>query len=164
VRNTIITSLLLPIFILTACQPASPVDEVDNTVVSSPTVEVEPTVPEPEPTPIPPVKISYTAYHGGPQHGSWERDNVSAFMESQPDISIFHTNVSIYSSPVPRTMDDQLLSDTPPDVISGSMAGLFLDYVEQGLIADITDLWEANGWYDKFPQSVIDMASVDGRQ
>ena len=156
-------TILLVTLIVTACQPAPTATEA----APSPTLEPVPTVPVPDVTLEPtaePVRISYTAYHGGPQHGSWERDNVSDFMEAHPAISILHTNITIYASPVPRNIDDQLLSDTPPDVISAPMAGLFLDYVEQGLIADITDLWEANGWYDKFPQSVIAMATVDGRQ
>lgn len=164
--NKLFSTLLLAVIVLSACQPALVTSEAINEIAPSPTVEVEPTVPAPEPTTeiIEPVRITYTAYHGGPKHGSWERDNVSAFMEVHPEIDIFQTNVTVYSSPVPRNIDDKLISDTPPDVISAPIAGLFLDYVEQGLIADISDLWEANGWYDKFPQSVIDMVTVDGKQ
>lgn len=150
--------LVLVAFILNACQSA-----VTVTSTAVPTVEVKPTVPTPEPT-NEPVKISYTAFYGGPAHGKWEKDNVAAFMAKYPGINVVDTDINIYATPVPRNINNQLISNTPPDVVSGPMAGVFLDYVDQGLIADITDLWEENNWYDKFPQSVIDMATVDGKQ
>ncbi|MCA9917019.1 MAG: extracellular solute-binding protein, partial [Anaerolineales bacterium] len=42
--------------------------------------------------------------------------------------------------------------------------GVLYDYVDQGVIADITDLWQEQGWDEVFPASVKAMASVNGRQ
>lgn len=159
-HNNLVTFLLFFVFLLSACQPVSTV-----TPTTSPAITAAPTnTIEPEPTLDPHVTIVYNAFSGGNPHGDWEKANVDSFMELYPDIIINHRNYSIYSTPVPQTITLRMKSDPPPDVVSGPMAGLFLEYVEQGLIADITDLWDENGWYDKFPKSVIDMATVNGRQ
>lgn len=173
---------LLMIFILipiiSACTPAA------QTQVPSPTVELEPatatnlptsppstntSVPPtetavPTATEIPVTEISFFMYHGGGPAGDWEKANVATFMELNPDIFINHRNLNIYSRPVPNSIDDRVNFDPPPDVMGGTIGGVFHDYLQQGLIADISDLWEENGWYDVYPQSVIDMVSVDGKQ
>ncbi len=116
------------------------------------------------PTPAGPVEMRYLAYHGGGAHGGWEITNTQDFMAANPEIMVVLDRLDIYNSPVPVSVQSRMSASPPPDVISGFMAGVFLDYVESGLIADITDLWVENGWYDVFPQSAIDMASVNGRQ
>ena len=155
-KKTILTLLL--IVIITACQPVPATAEPEL-----PTTTPEPVTASPVPTQEK-VEIIYNAITGGQDHASWERSNAVVFMENNPGISIDLRGNTLYSSPVPQGIKSRMEKEAAPDVFSGPMAGLFLDYVEMGLIADITDLWEANGWYDKFPQSVIDMASVDGRQ
>ena len=35
--------------------------------------------------------------------------------------------------------------------------------VEDGLVADISDLYEKNGWVDKMPKTIIDMVQTDGK-
>ena len=49
-------------------------------------------------------------------------------------------------------------------MVSSVIGGAYRDYIERGDIADITALWEAEGWYDKFPENFQKLSSHNGRQ
>jgi multiple sugar transport system substrate-binding protein/raffinose/stachyose/melibiose transport system substrate-binding protein len=168
--------LRLPLLalLLVACQPAAtptaepeptdvPIVAATDTAQPTASATMAPTA-SPEPTLVPPTEITYVAIHGGRPHADWETSQVDDFIAANPDIAVDLKKLNMYSRPVPNTIDSRMNFDPAPDVVSGFMAGAFLDFVEAGQVADISDLWEANGWYELFPQSVIDMASVDDKQ
>ncbi len=106
------------------------------------------------------------SFFGGTTHARWENKMIGEYGDTHPDIKINYSSTGLYSSPIPlRSLDTQINHEDHPDVFMGFIAGGALHtYIEQGLIADISDLWEEMGWYDQYPQSVIDMASYEGKQ
>lgn len=107
----------------------------------------------------------HSAY-GGSQHALWDHTFVETYQELNPGIQIDYSSTAIYSNAVPlRLLERELTAEPPADVFMGTIGGAFLHrHIEEGNIADISDLWEAEGWFDEYPQSVIDMASYEGKQ
>ncbi|NDJ85796.1 MAG: carbohydrate ABC transporter substrate-binding protein [Chloroflexi bacterium] len=111
-------------------------------------------------------QVLYSSFYGGSTHGAWERQMVAEYQAPNDEVELLHRATAIYSQPVPlRSLDQEIASDSHADVITGFIGGgALLNYIEQGYLADISDLWAEMGWYDDYPQSVIDMATVDGKQ
>ena len=107
----------------------------------------------------------HSAY-GGRQHALWDHTMVERYQEQNPGIQIDYSSTAIYSNSVPlRLLERELTAEPPADVFMGTIGGAFLHrHIEEGNIADISDLWEAEGWFEQYPQSVIDMASYEGKQ
>lgn len=175
-------SLLLTVVILAACgasDPANggeasatppPTDEPAPTAepspIPSPTAEPSPTAAPPTPTPTPAGEgaLDYTAAVGGNPARDWDTANLEQYQMLHPDLEIDHTTVNLYSSPIPTAFYIFLDSNRQPDVFSSFIGGNLYNYVEQGAIADISDLWQEMGWDETFPEPVKEMATVDGRQ
>ena len=120
-------------------------------------------VPTPEPnTPLPP--FVFGSHYGGQPAGQWDVTNWEAFLANYPDLNAEINRTDYYRAFVNRSIHNQLQGENPPDVYSAALGGSLQVYAEQGLIADITDLWEEQGWDEVFPASVKAMSSVNGRQ
>ncbi|MEM9954649.1 MAG: extracellular solute-binding protein [Chloroflexota bacterium] len=111
-----------------------------------------------------PEPFVFSSHYGGTPAGQWDVANAEAFFADYPNIDYVVNRTDYYRSPVNLLIHTELNGDNVPDVFSASLGGNLRAYIEAGLIADITDLWEENGWDDIFPASVKAMASVDGRQ
>lgn len=111
-------------------------------------------------------RLRYMAYFGGGNAGDWDFANITHFDDLHDDITVDYDRFNIYTQIVPlRHFSSQMRADPPIDVFTTLIGGGVLqNYIEDGQIADITDLWEEMGWFDYYPQSVIDMASYNGRQ
>ena len=145
------------------------VAEIATETAVPPTHTPEPTltataVPSATPTATPQTPFVLAAHHGGALAGVWERNNWDAFLAEHPDVLGEIRLVDYYSAYVNRTIHVQLEASLPPDVFTAALGGVLYDYVDQGVIADITDLWQEQGWDEVFPASVKAMASVNGRQ
>ena len=106
----------------------------------------------------------FSSHFGGGPAGEWDVANAEAFFAQYPDLVTRIKRTDYYRAYVNRTIHNEVTSNNPPDVISASLNGNLREYARQGLIADITDMWEEQGWDDIFPPSVKAMSSVDGRQ
>lgn len=111
-------------------------------------------------------RLRYMAYYGGNNAGDWDFENISHFDDIHDDITVDYDRFNIYSQIVPlRHFSRQMSADPPIDVFTTLIGGGMLqNAIINGEIADITDLWEEMGWFDYYPQSVIDMAGYEGRQ
>lgn len=55
-----------------------------------------------------------------------------------------------------------LQSGNPPDSFQGHAGAELTDYINNGQIEPVNDLYDAEGWNDVFPDSLIDRLTVDG--
>jgi|GEM_PF-54685 len=106
----------------------------------------------------------FSSHYGGSPAGQWDVSNAEAFFEQYPYLETEIRRTDYYSSYVNRVIHREVTDDVPADVFSASLNGNLRDYARQGLIADITDLWEEQRWDEVFPPSVKAMSSVDGKQ
>jgi len=143
-----------------------PVPTAEPSPTAMPTVTPSPTTAPPTATPAPAREgvLDYTAAFGGRPASDWDEANVDQYQMQNPDLEIDRTGVNLYSSPIPTAFYIFLDSDQQPDVFSSFIGGNLYNYVEQGAIADISDLWQEMGWDETFPEPIKEMATVDGSQ
>jgi glucose/mannose transport system substrate-binding protein len=58
---------------------------------------------------------------------------------------------------------NRLLADDPPDSYQRHAGKELLDDVEAGEVEDLTSLYEDEGWRDAFPESLLELITVDGK-
>lgn len=104
------------------------------------------------------------SFYGGDLHKAWDEKILEDYAARRPGISIKYTSTAIYEGPVLlNALDEELKS--PPDVIMGPVSGEALrGYIRAGAVADISEVWGAEGWQNDYPQNVIDMMSENGKQ
>ncbi|MDZ4763982.1 MAG: ABC transporter substrate-binding protein [Chloroflexota bacterium] len=87
-----------------------------------------------------------------------------SYSAANPDVEIINATVAGGGGSAARpVLQTRLAGGDPPDtwqVHPG--AELLGQYVDADYVVPITDLYEANGWYDVVPQALIDMVSRDG--
>jgi ABC-type glycerol-3-phosphate transport system substrate-binding protein len=178
--------LLVLLITLAACQSAAetantPVAAVVQATEIAPTETAVPPTDTPEPTAIPtetavptdtpeptavsdPKTLTYLTYHGSRASGNWEDDNFATYLELNPHVTGDMIKFSLYSNPVPRNIHGRITREDPADVITGYIVGNLRQYVADGLIADISDLWAEQGWDNVFPASVKELVTINGKQ
>ena len=134
----------------------TPIPPTDTPIPPTPTTDPN-TTPKPQ-------TLNYLTFHGSVASGEWDQANFDAYLEMNPHIIGTIDKRTLYSSPVPLTFYNLVAKDEPSDVVASFIVGHLRSYVEQGLIADISDLWAEQGWDDVFPASVKELVTVDGKQ
>lgn len=107
--------------------------------------------------------LHYVSYYGGVPAGKWDMQNILEFKKRE-DIKLSYDGNNFYQSPVPTNVEQRLTDANLPDVATGSIAGDYRRFIERGLLADISDLWQREGWDEVFPESFKEMGSYEGKQ
>ena len=152
---------LLAIAVLTllaGCVAPAPVTvvetvEVEKEVVKEVEVEKE-VVKEVQP-------ILYNSYRSDPEVRRVDEMLVEMFNEQNPDNPVQLSTVN--HEDFKQAIRAFLVADPAPDVMkwfAGNRARFFID---KGLILDISDLWEEQGWNEQFPKGFRAMSEVDGK-
>ncbi|HSC88771.1 MAG TPA: ABC transporter substrate-binding protein, partial [Polyangiaceae bacterium] len=85
----------------------------------------------------------------------------SLLQDEYPDLSI--VNAAAAKPETARDeLKDRLLSGDPPDSFQAVGGADLMTWVDQGKMAPIDDLFEANSWLKSFPQPLVDLLSKDG--
>lgn len=110
-----------------------------------------------------PTTLRFMAFHGGRPDRDWQEANALAYT-AETGVGIDFSANDYYSSYVNRAIGETIASDDPPDVMSGLIVGVLREQVAEGLIMDISDLWEEQGWDEVFPASLKEMVTFEGKQ
>lgn len=108
--------------------------------------------------------LHYVSYFGGNPAGRWDMENIDRFNRTDMDLTISYTGNNYYFSPVPNEIEELFYGEHPADVATGAIGGYFIHFIEQGKIADITGLWEEQGWNEVFSGGFETMSAYEGRQ
>jgi multiple sugar transport system substrate-binding protein/raffinose/stachyose/melibiose transport system substrate-binding protein len=106
--------------------------------------------------------VIYNSNWGDPEPRRVDTELVAQFEAANPEIDVVHSIVA--HEDFKQAIRAYLTASTPPDVMTwfaGNRARFFID---KGLIMDISDVWENEGWYDSYPKGFQAMSSVDGKQ
>jgi ABC-type glycerol-3-phosphate transport system substrate-binding protein len=106
-------------------------------------------------------KIFYNSMHSDPLPREVDEELVAMF-EEQTGIDVEHSTVA--HEDFKQAIRTYLASDTPPDALTwfaGNRARFFID---NGLIMDVSDVWEEEGWNEDFPKGFAALSSVDGKK
>jgi len=130
------------------------IKEVEKEVVVTKEVEVEKLVDK--------SLVIYNSYQSDPEPRVADEELVRMFMDEHPDIEIVHSTVA--HEDFKQAIRAYLTASTPPDVMTwfaGNRARFFID---RGLIMDISDVWETEGWNDSYPAGFRALSTVDDKQ
>jgi ABC-type glycerol-3-phosphate transport system substrate-binding protein len=106
--------------------------------------------------------VIYNSYNGDPEPRRVDQELVAMFMAKNPDINVVHSIIA--HEDFKQAIRAYLTASTPPDVMTwfaGNRARFFID---KGLILDISDVWEQQGWNKSYPKGFRAMSSVGGKQ
>ncbi|RME81874.1 MAG: carbohydrate ABC transporter substrate-binding protein [Caldilineae bacterium] len=149
-RLLLLLSLVLLLGVATACvAPQAPAGQP---------VEVTKIVEKPVAKQI----VIYNSYMSDPAPREADEALVKMFMEQNPDIEVVHSTVA--HEDFKQAIRAYLTASTPPDVLTwfaGNRARFFID---KGLIMDISDVWEEQGWNETYPAGFRALSTVDGKQ
>jgi len=103
--------------------------------------------------------IVYNSYFSSGDRPTDEK-LVAMWNEANPDQQLQHSIVNIED--FNQAIRAYLVADPAPDVMTwyaGNRARFFID---RGLIMDISDVWEEEGWNESYPKGFRALAEVDG--
>lgn len=106
--------------------------------------------------------VIYNSYNSDPEPRRVDEMLVEMFNEQNPDTPLDYSVVQ--HEDFKQAIRAYLVADPAPDVMTwfaGNRARFFID---KGLIMDISDVWEAEGWTEDYPKGFMAMSSVDGKQ
>ncbi len=106
--------------------------------------------------------IIYNSYNGDPEPRRVDEMLVEMFNEAHPETPVQHSIIN--HEDFKQAIRAYLVADPAPDVMTwfaGNRARFFID---RGLILDISDVWEEQGWNEDYPKGFKAMSSVDGNQ
>jgi multiple sugar transport system substrate-binding protein/raffinose/stachyose/melibiose transport system substrate-binding protein len=141
--------------VLSACVAATP-----QTVTVVETVEVETVVEKEVIKEVSPV--IYNSYNSDPLPRALDEKFVELFNEMHPETPLDKSVLA--HEDFKQAIRAYLVADPAPDVMTwfaGNRARFFID---NGLILDISDVWEDAGWNEDYPKGFRAMSSVDDKQ
>jgi ABC-type glycerol-3-phosphate transport system substrate-binding protein len=106
--------------------------------------------------------VIYNSMHGDPLPREADEELVQMFEEKYPDIDVVHSIVA--HEDFKQAIRAYLTASTPPDVMTwfaGNRARFFID---KGLIMDISDVWEQEGWNEDYAKGFRALSTVDDKQ
>jgi multiple sugar transport system substrate-binding protein/raffinose/stachyose/melibiose transport system substrate-binding protein len=136
--------------------------EVEKVVTVEVEKEVEKVVEKEVEVPVEKSLVIYNSYMTDPGVREADAEQVQMFMDENPDIEVLHSTVA--HEDFKQAIRAYLTASTPPDVMTwfaGNRARFFID---KGLIMDISDVWESEGWNETYPTGFRAMSSVDDQQ
>lgn len=75
-----------------------------------------------------------------------------------------YSHVTIERTGYDQFPQQYLLSESPPDVMGMGPSHILLTAIEQGIVMDITDIWNQSGLSDSYPASFKAMSEHNGKQ
>jgi len=105
-----------------------------------------------------PEYVTYNSYNGDPEPRRVDEMVVGMWNEANPLMPVEHSIVA--HEDFKQALRAYLTADPAPDVLTwfaGNRARFFID---RGLIADISDMWEANGYSDVYAPGFEALATV----
>lgn len=109
--------------------------------------------PEPTPTPAPPVTLKYVSFNA---LAGIEEPLLKQFETDHPNIQIEQQGFRLNSR--------QYLSDTPPDIMTAAPGALLDQAISDGLVTDITDIWQQADFANNYPTNLRALSEKDGKQ
>lgn len=142
---------LVTLTALGCAQPAGPRAPAKETVI----VEKQVTTP-------PRVQLIYNSYQSDPEPRKVDEKIVKQFEEKHPNIDVVLSTVA--HEDFKQALRAYLTASTPPDVLTWFAGNRMRFFVNKGLIMDISDLWEQEGWNETYPKGFRALSSVGGKQ
>lgn len=110
---------------------------------------------------VPPGPIIWNSYTSEAPERQFDQDVIRMWNEAHPDSPIIYSNIN--HEDFKQALRAYLVANPAPDVLNwfaGNRARFFIDL---GLIADISDVWEESGFVETYPPGIQAVSSVEGK-
>ncbi|NJN84141.1 MAG: extracellular solute-binding protein [Caldilineaceae bacterium] len=101
-----------------------------------------------------PVTLRYITFQGADLA---EEALIERFTSEHPNVTF---EVETYS----QFPENYLKSESPPDLMFITPGNLLASAIEQGLLTDITDVWQESALAESYPPSLYRLSETDGKQ
>jgi glucose/mannose transport system substrate-binding protein len=154
----ILAVLMIASLVLTAC--AQPTPEPTE-APAEPEEPAEPAEPE-EPAPAEGGELEIYSWLAGDEGPALEA-LIAAYGEMYPDVEVINATVAGGSGTEAKAvLKTRMLGGDPPDTFQVHAGQeLIGTWVVADAMEDLTSLYEEQGWFDKYPQGLIDMMSTE---
>ncbi len=105
--------------------------------------------------------ITYNSNQSDPAPRAFDEEIVAMWNERHPDTPVLHSTIA--HEDFKQALRAYLTAQPAPDVLTWFAGNRVRFFIERGLVADITDVWEENGWVDTYPPGFQAVSQVDGR-
>ncbi len=109
-----------------------------------------------------PETIVYNSMHGDPLPRAFDEKVVSMWNEEHPLMPVEHTIIA--HEDFKQAIRAYLTADDPPDVLTWFAGNRATFFIENGQIADISDMWVENGFDEAYAPGFNALATYDGAQ
>lgn len=127
--------------------------EVEKEVVKEVEVEKE-VVKEVQP-------VIYTSYRSNTAERAVDEMMVELYNQQNPDNPVQLTTVN--HEDFKQAIRAFLVADPAPDVMTWFSGNRAVFFIEKGLILDIDDVWEEQGWNETYPRSFRTLSEYEGK-
>jgi glucose/mannose transport system substrate-binding protein len=109
-------------------------------------------------------QVEVFSWWSGPGEGEGLAALIEHFQDNNPDIEFVNAAVAGGSGTQARqVLATRLLQGQPPDSYQLHAGQEAASDIKDGRLEDITYLYDANGWRDKFPKGLMDNLTIDGK-
>jgi glucose/mannose transport system substrate-binding protein len=109
-------------------------------------------------------EVEVFSWWSGPGEGEGLQALIDDFQKNNPGIKFTNAAVAGGSGTQARqVLATRLLQNQPPDSYQLHAGQEAASDIKDGRLDDITYLYNANGWKDKFPPGLIDKLTIDGK-
>lgn len=122
--------------------------------------------PAPTPPPKEEEKPKLIIYHWWTAGGEKEAIDavISLYKEKYPEIEIVENPVPGGAGVTMKAvMKALMVAGSPPDTFQVHAGAELKEYVDSGLLRDVTDLWKKNGYDKVFPEGMKKMVTINGK-
>lgn len=106
--------------------------------------------------------LIYNSNWSDAQYRVADSEVVSMFQAQNPNVKIIHSVIS--DEDFKQAIRAYLQAEPGPDVLTWYAGNRARFFISKGLIMDITDIYQQEGWYDKFPKAFVNLSTMNGRQ
>jgi len=108
------------------------------------------------------MKIVYNSYASDPIPRAYTEKVVAEWNAANPNMPV-ELNI-INHEDFKQAIRTYLVAEPAPDVLDWFAGNRAQFFISRGLIADFSDVWEAEGWDEVYPAGFKALATVDGKQ
>ncbi len=107
-------------------------------------------------------QIVYNSYNSDPTPRAFDEKLVKMWNDKHPDMQVQLNTVN--HEDFKQAIRTYLVADPAPDILTWFAGNRARFFISKGLIADISDVWQSEGWDKVYPPAIKGLGTYDGKQ
>jgi ABC-type glycerol-3-phosphate transport system substrate-binding protein len=107
-------------------------------------------------------QVVYNSYNGDPTVRAFDEKLVKMWNDKNPDMPV-QLNIVAHED-FKQAIRTYLVADPAPDILTWFAGNRARFFISKGLIADISDVWQSEGWDKVYPPAIKGLGTVGDKQ